>query len=85
MSQLPRDGLETVAKEICLVGDKETHVIEEARLRPSHVPAPAPERESTSCAAAASRGREEAGETAGVGGGRREDQPWFDKNIVDHR
>ncbi len=83
MLQLPRDGLETVLKEINLVGGRETHIIEEARLRPSHMPAS--ESESTSCAAAASRGREEAGGRAGVVAGCWEDQPWFDRNIVDHR
>lgn len=90
-TQLPRDGLETVSKEINFVNGSQTHVIEEGRLRPSYVPAA--EHESTGTfapppapPAASSRGREEderAG--AGAGGLSRQEQPWFARNIVDHR
>lgn len=91
--QLPRDGLETVTKEINLVNGGQTHVIEEGRLRPSYVP-PASEHErstgtfapAAAAAAAASRDRE-GDERAGAGTGDlpRQDQPWFARNIVDHR
>ncbi|CAM9596921.1 unnamed protein product, partial [Scytosiphon promiscuus] len=36
--RLPRDNLSTVAEEVMSVGDTRTHLIEEARLRPSYVP-----------------------------------------------
>lgn len=98
--QLPRDGLEAVTKEINFVNGSQTHVIEEGRLRPSYVPAsqserstgtavPFPAAKATSSRREVKEGEDEEGEGgeggAGAGGLSRRDQPWFDRNVVDHR
>ncbi|CAN0333872.1 unnamed protein product, partial [Hapterophycus canaliculatus] len=96
--KLPRDNLATMADEVMSVGDIHTNVVEEARLRPSYVPplptAQEPAGAGTGTSAAASRAQwESQGRNARVGTGAaatsaaagRQDQPWFTRNVVDHR
>ncbi|CAN0597332.1 unnamed protein product, partial [Laminaria digitata] len=80
--QLPRDGLESVSEQLRSVTDLETHLIEERRLRPNYVP-PSDSDDSYGDGWGGGRGR---GKTGGKqqGGGATK-QPWFARNVVDHR
>ena len=71
-----------MSEQLRSVTDLETLLIEERRLRPSHVP---PSDSDNDNAYGDGWGREKAGGEQPGEGRTKQVQPWFAKNVVDHR
>ncbi|CAM9287860.1 unnamed protein product, partial [Ectocarpus sp. 6 AP-2014] len=94
--KLPWDGLDAVSEQVKLVTDARVQLIEERRLRPSYVPPLSPRDYQYSSGTGGDSTEEpgspqghddseEAEEDAEAAARRREKQPWFARNVVDHR
>lgn len=95
-SQLPWDGLDAVSEQVKLVTDARVQLIEERRLRPSYVPPLSPRHYQYSSGTGGDsteepgspQGHDDSEEAEGdaeAAARRREKQPWFARNVVDHR
>lgn len=81
MWQMPGDDLDTVREQVKRMTDLNTHLIEENMLRPRYISPdnPSDAEEHAYKAGESGTAAEQEGKTVEY------EQPWFARNIVDHR